>query len=380
MKVLIAGGGTGGHIYPGITIAQTLMEKYDDVQVLFVGARGGLEETLVPRAGFDFVAIPARYLRRRLSPEVFLTAWTAGKGFWEAWRIVGRFRPDVAVGTGGYVSGPVIAAAAMRRVPVVIQEQNAYPGLTSRLLARVAQRIAIGSEAGASYLGRGDKVVVTGNPIRRDILTTSRREAMAVLGLDSGRKTVLIFGGSQGGRTINRAVVEAAPELLRRGDVQIVHQTGRAGFADVVAAAGDRAVKHSDERVSVGHWHILPFIHDMPSAYAAADLVVCRAGAITLAEITAKGLPAVLVPYPYAAERHQDANAAELAEAGAALVVADSDLSGPWLAATVRELLDDDERRQRMAKAALKLGRPDAADRIAAIVRAAARGIGSSRV
>src|SRR5690625_4185960 len=178
MNVLIASGGTGGHIYPGITIAQTLMNRYADVHVLFVGAEGGLEADLVPRAGFEFAAIPARYLRRRLSPEMLLTGWTAWRGFRMASRIVSRFRPDVAVGTGGYVSGPVMAAAAMRRVPTVIQEQNAFPGLTSRLLGRVAHRIALGSDAARRYFPRDDRVVVTGNPIRRDILTRTRRKAI----------------------------------------------------------------------------------------------------------------------------------------------------------------------------------------------------------
>lgn len=375
VNVLMASGGSGGHIYPGITIAQALKEHDADVNVLFVGAEGGLEAELVPRAGFAFEAIPARYLRRRLSLEVFQTAWTAWRGFRMASGIVERFRPDVAVGTGGYVSGPVIAAATMRRVPTVIQEQNAYPGLTSRLLGRVAHRIALGSEAARRYFPGGpDRLVVTGNPIRRDILTRTRREALKTLGLDPRRKTLLVFGGSQGGRSINEAVVDAVRPLMRNRDVQIIHQTGQRGFAAVAAAAGTDAARRDDGAVSVGHWHIMPFIHDMPTAYAAADLVVCRAGAITLAELTARGLPAVLVPYPFAAERHQDANAAELAEAGAAICVPDAELTGDRLAETVLTLLHDEARLARMAEAGRRLGRPDAAERIAALVREAAAG------
>lgn len=376
MRVLLAGGGTGGHIFPAITIAQTLQEQYGDVEVLFVGAQGGLEATLVPKAGFPFVAVPARYLRRKLSAEVFLTVWTAWRGFREAWRIVSRFRPHVAVGTGGYVSGPVMAAAALRGIPVVLQEQNALPGLTTRLLARSARRIALGSADAARYFPADGRVAVTGNPIRREILTAGRKEALAALGLDPAKKTLLVFGGSQGGRTINRAMVEAAPALLRRGDVQIIHQTGPAGFADVVSAAGDGVARLEEHRAVAGHWHILSFIHEMPLAYAVADLVVCRAGAITLAELTAKGLPAVLVPYPYAAERHQDANAAELARAGAAVVVADAEVSGARLLEILHPLLDDDGRRRRMAEAARRLGRPDAARQIAALVHDAAQSAG----
>lgn len=368
MNVLMASGGTGGHIYPGITIAQTLKKHHPDVNVLFVGAEGGLEAELIPRAGFAFEAIPARYLRRRVSLEALLTAWTAWRGFRTATGIVKRFRPDVAVGTGGYVSGPVIAAAALLRVPTVIQEQNAFPGLTSRLLGRVARRIALGSDAARKYFPGRERVVVTGNPIRRDILTRNRREALAALGLDPERKTVLVFGGSQGGRSINEAVINAVHELTRRSNVQIVHQTGKSGFEAVLEAAGRGATPGADKPVSVGHWHIMPFIHDMPSAYAAADLVVCRAGAITLAELTARGVPAVLVPYPFAAERHQDANAAELAAAEAAVVVPDAELTGARLAQLVLELLRDEDRLARMAVAGRRLGRPDAADRIAALV------------
>lgn len=379
MRVLIAAGGTGGHIYPGITIAQLLKERHPQAEILFVGTARGLEADLVPRAGFDFAAIPAHYLRRRLSLDVLRTGWTAIKGLAEARRIVGRFRPHAAVGTGGYVSGPAMLAALLHRVPVVLQEQNAFPGLTNRLLGRWAARVALGHPDAAVHFGRRTRVVVTGNPIRREVVTRSRAQGREALGLEPDRPTVLVFGGSQGTRSINQALVDAAPELMAELGVQILHQTGQAGFAGVVAEARRRRQQYglpekpgeqdgSDQRVVLARWHLMPFIHDMPSAYAAADVVVSRAGALTLAEITARGLPALLVPYPFAAEGHQEANARALARAGAAVVVRDEELDGPRLARELTALLSDSRRLAAMSEASRQLGRPDAAERIVALI------------
>ncbi|OUM98408.1 MAG: undecaprenyldiphospho-muramoylpentapeptide beta-N-acetylglucosaminyltransferase [Firmicutes bacterium ZCTH02-B6] len=381
MRVLIAAGGTGGHIYPGITIAQTIRARHPDASILFVGTNRGLEADIVPRAGFPFAGIPARYLRRRLSLDVLRTGWTAVRGVVEAVRIVRRFRPHVAVGTGGYVSGPAMAAALLLRVPVVLQEQNAYPGLTNRMLGGLAAYVALGHPEAKGHLTGRARVVVTGNPIRDDVLTSTRTAGLAAFGLEPGHKTLLVFGGSQGGRSINQAVLEAAPRLLQLG-IQILHQTGKAGYASVVAEAerrmaeacpGTAVVRRNDEHVILGRWHVLPYIHDMPAAYAVADLVVSRAGAITLAEITARGLPAILIPYPYAAEGHQDANARAMADAGAAVVVPDKDLNGDVLVEQVRALLQNPGRLVQMGSASRALARPDAAERIADLIEKAAR-------
>lgn len=370
MRVLFAGGGTGGHIYPAITLAETMLRDEPETDVLFVGTAGGLEADIVPRAGYDFTTIPVRYLRRRLSLELFGTAWTALKGFHRAGRIVREFRPDVVVGTGGYVSGPVVAAAALRRVPTVILEQNAYPGLTNRLLGRFVKLVALGHEAAGTHFRRGAAVHVTGNPIRRDVITRHRNDGVMVFRLAPERKTLLVFGGSQGGRSINEAIIGAAPKLLR-GGLQIVHQTGARGFSDIVAALERyKPVHRSPEHVVVrDHWHIVPYIHDMPAAYAAADLVMSRAGAITLAELTAKGLPAILVPYPFSSEGHQDANAQVLVEAGAAISFADDALDADVLSVAVIDLLADETRLERMSAAGRALGRPEAANDIVNLIR-----------
>lgn len=380
VKVLIAAGGTGGHIYPGITVAQTLVARNPEVDVLFVGAEGGLEEELVTKAGFPFEGVSARYLQRRVSIGALKTGWTALKGLGQSLTIVRRFRPSVALGTGGYVSGPVMAAARLSGIPTIIQEQNAYPGLTSRLLGRFVHTVALGTEEAARHFRRAKRVETTGNPIRRDILVRSRDEGRRAFGLQPNRRTLLVFGGSQGGATLNRAVLHGGTALLADG-AQILWQTGRGGFEDVIRVLSERTNRdptgllsdNPSAPVRFGHLHVLPFIDDMGAAYAAADLVFCRAGAITLAELTARGLPALLVPYPFASEGHQLANARAVERAGGARVILDGDVTEDTLATVVTPLLRDEETLGRMAAASRSLGRPDAAERVAKLVEQTAR-------
>lgn len=373
MKVLIAAGGSGGHIYPGITIATTLLRRDRNVDVLFVGREEGLEARLVPEAGFRFASVEATYLQRKLSFSLFKTAWVSLKGLRQSAAIIKRFQPDVALGTGGYVSGPVIAAAKWKGIPTVIQEADASPGLTSRLLGRYVDTVALGSSEAVKHFGRAKRVEVTGNPIRSDIVTRPRGSGYKAFGLDPRRKTVLVFGGSQGGATLNEAAMGAVQALLRDG-VQMIWQTGPAGYAEAVASLTDALEQEPTDAssgVRFGRLHVLPFIDDMAGAYSAADVVVCRAGAITVAELTARGLPALLVPYPYAAQGHQLANARVVEQAGGARVILDADLDGPALVQAVQRLLGDPDGLQRMADASRRLGRPDAAERIADLVLSA---------
>lgn len=383
MRVLIAAGGTGGHIYPGITVAQTLLARDPKVDVLFVGRANGLEAEIVPRLGFPFETVPAAYLQRKLSLSVLKTGWTSIRGLKQSLAIIKRFRPDVALGTGGYVSGPVIAAAKLSNVPTVIQEADAFPGLTSRLLGRFVDIVALGTEQAAPHFSGAKRVEITGNPIRTEIVERSREEGYKALRLDPKRKTVLLFGGSQGGATLNRAMQEAARSLLETG-VQIVWQTGSAAFREAVKAmeAGlprksvQRSVDTNGSPIRFGHLHMLPFIDDMASAYAAADVVVCRAGAITLAELTARGLPAILIPYPHAAQNHQMVNARVVEQAGGARVIEDEQLTAETLLAVLKPLMADSDSLKQMAAASRSLGRPDAAARIADLILQSATGAG----
>ncbi len=364
MKVVIAGGGTGGHVYPGVTIARTLVERDPTIQVLFIGTKKGLEADVVPREGFRLVTIGVDAFKRRLSVGTVLAAFRACGALAQSLAILAREKPRVVIGTGGYVSGPAVLAAWMMRIPTLVHEQNVFPGVTTRLLSRVASTVATTYVESSRYLARRARVVVTGNPVRRSILTASRREGAETFGLDRNLPTLLVFGGSQGARAINDAMVEALEGIARRPDVQVIHQTGRADHARVVRELEARGVLQAGK----GRLVIEPYLYQMDRAMACADLVVCRAGAISIAEITARGLPAILVPFPGAAEGHQEKNARALERAGAAVVVLQRDLAGPALLQMVLEILGDRARLARMSEGSRVLGRPGAADAIADLV------------
>lgn len=360
MRVVITGGGTGGHIYPGIAIAEALAERDAAIRVLFVGA-GGLESRLVPLEGFDFRRVAVRPFPRRLSIAAPWAIAVTGFGMLQAIAILRQYRPQVVVATGGYAAAPVGSAAALLRVPLVVQEQNLHPGATNRILGRWACRVSVPHAAAAAHFP--GKAVVTGVPVRRRALGGDRGRGLRRFGLEEGRLTVLVLGGSQGARSLNAVTVELVG-LLAGGQVQILHQTGKNHEEWVrtrIREAGPPAVRY----VAVA------YIDDIADAYVCADVVICRAGAGTLAEVTAHGLPAILIPYPFAARGHQEANARVLEAAGAAVVVLDRDLTAWRLADDVHALRADPGRLPAMAAASRRLGRPDAAREVAALVTAA---------
>lgn len=370
MRVVIAGGGTGGHVYPGVTIAKTLLERDPGAEVLFIGTRKGIEADIVPREGFRLATIDVAGFKRRLSLETVLTAFRACMGLAQSLAILRREKPDVVVGTGGYVSGPAVLAAWMMRIPSLIHEQNALPGATTRVLSSIASRVAVTYDESSRYLARKSRVVVTGNPIRRSILTTTRRAGAQAMGLDSDRPTVLVFGGSQGARAINEAMVSALPGIVKRRGVQVIYQTGRHDHAWVMQELETLGVL----RAGASRLIVEPYLYQMDKAMACADLVVSRAGAISIAEITARGLPCVLIPLPGAAEGHQEKNARALGRAGAAVVVLQQQLTGEVLLRVVESLLDDNARLERMSRNSRTLGRPGAADTLVDIITEIASG------
>ena len=344
--VVIAGGGTGGHLYPGIAVARELLRRVPDAVVTFAGTARGIEARVVPREGF-----PLDLLRSTGLKGTSLTGLARGVGLLplsglDAWRILSARRPAVVVGVGGYSSGPVVAAAALRRVPTVLLEQNAVPGLTNRLLARVVDAAAVTFESTVPFFGR--KAFVAGNPIRPEFLALDGASPATDPAV---APRVLIFGGSQGAHAINMAMVAAAPRLAAAGGIVVTHQTGERDLQPV--REGYRAAG-LDARVE-------PFLYEMDREMRGADVVVCRAGATTLAELTAAAKPAVLVPLPTAADDHQRKNAEVLARAGAAEVIEQRELSGDVLAERILGLVRDADRRQRMAAAAKALARPRAA-------------------
>lgn len=372
LRVMIAAGGTGGHIYPGITVGQVLQRE--GAEVVFVGTKQGLEADVVPRAGFALRTISSRSIPRKLSPEIAVSLSVAAKGAFEAAKHIRQFRPHVVVGTGGYVSGPVVLMAAAMRYPTLIHEQNAFPGVTNRLLSRVVDKVALGYVEGARYFP-ADKSVFTGNPVRPEILTCTRAQGVKALGLHPRRRTLVITAGSQGARSINRALLEAAPLFNARQDLQVIHAAGRALFAEVAAELANRGVRREGaaEQIIYGNIRVVPYIYAMPEALAAADLVVGRGGALSSAEFMVRGLPAILVPYPYAAENHQVHNARVLEARGAARVLLDHEVSGETLGKLVLELLDDAATMAAMARASRQAGKPGATQALVALIEELAR-------
>lgn len=345
MRVLIAAGGTGGHIYPGIAVAKEILRRDPHSEIKFVGTARGLETKLVPQAGFELLIIESAGLK-----SVGLAARARGvailpKSFVSARRLIREFQPDVVIGAGGYVSGPVLLTAAVLNVPTLVMESNALPGFTNRLLARFVDKAAVSFEASLRFF-RG-KGVVTGNPVRREFFEIPARSR-------TSRFAVLVFGGSQGAHAINEALIAALPELERVRDVlRVTHQTGEADFEKVRSAYLNAGWNEQAD--------VRRYIDDMVASFAAADLVICRAGATTTAELIAAGKAAIMVPFPFAADDHQKKNAEALVAEGAAKMILQQDLSGERLAAEIVKLVKQPETVTSMEKASRKLARGDAA-------------------
>jgi UDP-N-acetylglucosamine--N-acetylmuramyl-(pentapeptide) pyrophosphoryl-undecaprenol N-acetylglucosamine transferase len=346
----MAAGGTGGHVYPGIAVAHELIARRPDAIVSFVGTARGIESNVVPREGFEVDLLRSSGLKGKSIVDRARGAALIPIGMVDAWRIVSKRRPDLVIGVGGYSSGPIVLVAALRRVKTMVISPDAVPGLANRLLAPFVDAAAINFESSAVYFG--SKAFVSGHPIRQEFLATVGSSQESVLDDQTSVTRVLVFGGSQGAHAINVAMVEAASRLAA-GDphFRLTHQTGerdvemvRSGYR----AAGLDAV-------------VEPFLYDMGRQLSAADVVVCRAGATTLAELTAAGKAAILIPLPTAADDHQRKNAEALAAQGAAEVLLQRDLTGESLASRLLALATDRPRRQQMARAARALARPDAA-------------------
>ncbi|HET6151187.1 MAG TPA: undecaprenyldiphospho-muramoylpentapeptide beta-N-acetylglucosaminyltransferase [Polyangia bacterium] len=351
MRVIIAGGGTGGHLYPGIAIAEEVSARPHG-EVLFVGTARGLESKLVPAAGYPLELLEVSGLKRIGWRGLARGLLRLPRAFFASRAILRRFRPDLVFGVGGYASGPIVFAAALTGFPTAILEQNSRPGFTNRLLGRLVRRVFIAFEASRVFFTAG-KTMLTGNPVRRQFFAGQGTEPAAVA---AAAGTVLVVGGSQGARAVNELVAAMAPLLARRGALpRIVHQTGPTDFERTrasYAALGDAVAAAVDVR---------PYIDDMPAALAQASLVIGRAGALTLAELAIVGRPAILIPLPTAADDHQTENARELAQAGAALVLRQTDATPGALGDLVVALLSDQPRRAAMARAMAGLGRPGAA-------------------
>jgi len=349
-RIVIAAGGTGGHLYPGIAVARRFAARCPGTEVLFVGHQGGLEERLLSHEGFHVSLVTVQALQGRSKLAQAQALGVLGLGTLQAARLLWRVCPHLVVGAGGYVMGPVVLAATLLRVPRVVLEQNVVPGLTVRAMARYAQRVFTSFPESAAYLP-GRPVEYTGTPVRQEICQVGVTEPRPA----DGRLHLLVFGGSQGAHRINQAMLQVAPLLAaHQPRLRLVHQTGESDCAEVVQAYAQAGLQAE----------VQPFLHDMAERYRWADLVLCRAGASTLAELTTCGKPAILVPYPYAADDHQRHNAMALQRQGAAQVIVDADLTGTRLYEVLEPLLWKPELLSQQAAHSRRLGRPQAADAI----------------
>src|SRR4051812_14441249 len=317
LRIVIAGGGTGGHLYPGIAVARELMTRRADAVITFAGTARGIESRVVPREGFALDLIHSGGLKGKSVADRLRGALLVPVGLVDAWRILSRRRPQLVLGVGGYSSGPVVLVAALRGTPTMLLEQNAVPGLTNRLLSRVVRAAAVTFETTRQFFG--DKAFVSGNPVRPEFLAAGYQQREAEANEQASGVRVLVFGGSQGAHAINVAMVEAAAELAAGGaGLRLTHQTGERDV-EMVRAAYRNAGLQAD---------VEPFLYDMGRRIGQADLIVCRAGATTLAELTAAGKPAILIPLPTATDDHQRRNAEALAAAGAAEVLLQTEMTG----------------------------------------------------
>jgi UDP-N-acetylglucosamine--N-acetylmuramyl-(pentapeptide) pyrophosphoryl-undecaprenol N-acetylglucosamine transferase len=345
LRVVIAGGGTGGHLYPGIAVARELLSRRPDAVVTFAGTARGIEARVVPREGFQLDVLRSAGLKGASPANLARGLALLPLSGLDAWRILSRRSPHLVVGVGGYSSGPVMLAAVVRRIPTLLLEQNAVPGLTNRLLARLVGAAGVTFESTVSYFGR--RGFVAGNPVRPEFFgPRSNTDARG-----GGPPRILIFGGSQGAHAINMAMVEAAPKLAAAGGVDLTHQTGERDVELVRNAYGRAGLAARVE----------PFLFAMEREMTNADVIVCRAGATTIAELTAAGRAAILIPLPTAADDHQRRNAEVLARAGAAEVIEQKDLTGERLATAILTLARDAARRGAIAAAARTFAKPDAA-------------------
>ncbi len=358
MKVIMAGGGTGGHIYPALAIAKGIQSRWPGSEIIFVGTKEGLEITIIPEAGFELRTISAQGLDRTSLLKAAGSALQVPMGFWQARSIVKEFQPDLVIGTGGYVSYPVVMAASIMNVKTIIHEQNAYPGLANRALAKRADRVMLTFPGAQAFFPAGT-TVLTGLPVRTELTLANRHDAASFFALREDRFTLLVVGGSRGAARINEAMLGMIPEL-RRMDLQVIWVTGDQHYDKILHSLQEDGLPENIK--------MFPFLFQMELGMAMADLVVCRAGATTLSELALLGIPAILVPYPYAAEGHQEKNARYLEEKGAALMIIDEFLDERILLESIKGLRGNKFRLLRMAQLMKEEGHPDALGSILDIV------------
>lgn len=370
MRLIVTGGGTGGHIYPALAVAKEMISLLPGAKVLYVGTSSGMEASIVPREGIPFQPVRSSGVMGKRAKVALRGMMEASSGVWDAVRVIRAFKPDVVIGTGGYASGPVVLASWLLRVPRAIQEQNAVPGKTNKILSRVVQRVFAAFEYSVPFFPKRAKVIVTGNPVRKDLLGVSKKEGRKRFGIGGEDPVILLLGGSRGAMSLVEAGLSLAKEDSERN---LIFITGRDYYSSVVSRLRARP-DDGIEGARIGNIIIRPYVHEMSLAYSAADLVIGRAGGMTLSEVMALGIPSIIVPSPNVAGNHQEYNARALEEKGAAIIIRENgDTSGEVFRAS-RKLLSDPSGLHAMANASKAMGKPGATQDICRELIAIARG------
>lgn len=387
MRVILTGGGTGGHIYPAIAIGQAIQKAWPNTEFLYVGTKKGLENKIVPVAGYKLITLDIMGWERKISLQAVKAGWKAMRGLHQATRIIKDFKPHLVIGTGGYVCLPVVWAAARQGVPTLVHEQNAMPGLTNKFLSRRVDGIMLTFPHSKKYFSQKlqNKSFVTGLPVRPAILDVTKEEGQQFFGLAKDRLTIVSVGGSRGAKSINEAMFQVCQEFaspISKGSlrktynsegqikykspgVQIIHITGADGYTNFMEKLQRAGINLGNN----GNIIVRPYIHEMEYALACADLCIARAGAAFLSEMTARGIPGILIPYPYATENHQEYNARSLVEQGAAQLILDHELTGEKIMEYINNILFDENKRNLSAALSFQAGKPEAIEKILQIIK-----------
>ncbi|MFC5712239.1 undecaprenyldiphospho-muramoylpentapeptide beta-N-acetylglucosaminyltransferase [Thalassorhabdus alkalitolerans] len=366
MKIVVTGGGTGGHIYPALALIKEIKEIDPASEFLYIGTKKGLESDIVPREGIPFETVEITGFKRKLSLENVKTVMRFVKGTRRAKKLIKDFKADAVIGTGGYVAGPVVFAAAKLGIPTLVHEQNSVPGLTNKFLSRYVDKVAISFKESSSFFPK-EKVVFTGNPRASEAVRAAGSNPLPEMGLDPHKKVVLVVGGSRGARPINEAFLEALPEAGKQ-KWQFLYVTGAVHY--------DKVMEEVDKAGNPSNVVIKPFIHNMPAVLSNVDVIVTRAGATTLAEITALGLPSILIPSPYVTNNHQEKNARSLSDNGAAVIRLEKEMNGNMLLKDVEDILGTEATWERMNRSAKELAMPDSAKQIYNLIQSLVKPVG----
>ncbi len=361
MKVLIAGGGTGGHINPGLAIAKYIKQKDAEADITFVGTKKGLETKLVPREGFPLETITVRGFKRKFSLDTLIAIKELIQSFFQASRLIKRTKPDVVIGTGGYVCGPVLYMAAKKGIPTLIHESNAFPGVTNRLLERYVNYVAISFKDAEKYFKNKKKLVLTGNPVREELLKSDRENVISDLDIADGKPLIVVMGGSRGARKINETIADMLSNYFK-GEFNMIFATGEAQFDDISAT-----VKVNEKYKSMVK--VVPYIYNVDQVYTASDLMICRAGAITISELQVMGIPSILIPSPYVTANHQEHNARSLEREGGAVVILESELNADLLYKQICSLISNKDVLKKMSKNASKNSVTDSVEKIYHLIK-----------